>query len=422
MKKYLLITYLLLLSVFIYSQDGAEHKITNIIGAGKVEINIGEQFEIKVDDIFQVFGKGQIIHPATGKLVERDNIYLGKIKVIEVKKLASITEIVEKKGEFLVGNKIVKVVSAEQKVIENKRPVQAEFENPKERNYAETIYTQKEKKAKPNKEVHIIEIKEEDNQPIAIIDKGKETKAKGGNPTVGKKYYIFVPIVDTSSITGQQRIEGEEYIGDVKITSVEHDASTGNMILNKNVSYDFVEKDNTLRTYIPKYKGFHHIINVNVASMNFALGDKPISLFNGVYTMHGYMTSPYFFIGAGLGYNVEYHDDYAEAIIKNLPMFIHTRFNVLNRKTSPTFNLSAGKNIVLNKENENRLYTLNGGYFLSPGFGLKIYIDKSVALLLDVNYELKFYKFEYSNIDNYYFNFYPHDDIHSISFKIGVSF
>ena len=422
MKKIILTLLIGISYLFAFPQEGAEHKITNIIGAGRVEINVGEQFNIKVGDVFQVFGKAQVIHPATGKLVNRNNVYLGKIKVIEVKELSSIAEQIEKKYSFSVGNKVVKVTSETLPVVEEKKKLEGQFENPRKRNYSETIYSHKEKKAKPNKDIHIIKIIDSDNQAIATIDKGNKTKVRGGKPVVNKKYYVFVPIVDTSSITGDQLVTGEEYIGNVKITSVEHDASTGTLTLKKAIEYSFIEKDNLLRTYIPKVKGFHHIINVNAASINFALGNKPISSFNGIYTMHGYMTSPYFFIGVGIGYNVEYFDDYAEAIIKNLPMFIHARFNILNRKTSPTFNLSVGKNIVLNKENENRLYTLNGGYFLSPGLGLKIYLDKSVALLLDVNYELKFYKFEYSNIDNYYVDFYPHDDIHTISFKIGVSF
>jgi len=422
MKKYIFITFLVLYSLLVYSQDGAEHKITNIIGAGRVEINIGEQNEIKVNDVFQVFGKGQIIHPATGKLVERDNIYLGKIKVIEVKELSSIAETIEKKGEFSEGNKIVKVVSIEQEIVENKRPIQAEFENPKERNYAETIYSQKEKKTKSNKDVHIIEIKEENKQQIAIIDKGKVTKAKGGYPVVGKKYFVFVPIVDTSSITGQQLIEGEEYIGEVKITSVEHDASTGNMLLNKNVSYDFIEKDNILRTYIPKYKGFHHIFYFNAASLNINLGNKPISALNGIYTVHGYLTNPHFFIGAGIGYEIEYHDDYAEALIKNIPLFINTRYYILNSKTTPFISLSLGKNNVLNKSDEGRLYDLKGKLFFGCGIGLKSYLKNKNAILYEFNFKYSMYDFSYPNsIDLNTINSYD-ADIPIFNFTIGYSF
>jgi hypothetical protein len=415
MKIIAISSLLFLLTTFLFAQEGAEHKLINIIGAGRVEINIGEQFDISAGDIFQVFGKGQIIHPATGKLVERDNVYLGKIKVLEVKKITSIAEIIEKKGEFLVGNRIVKVVTAEQVVIENKKPLQSEFENPKERNYAETIYTQNEKKAKPNKEVHIIEINEVNHQPIAIIDKGKETKAKGGKPSIDKKYYIFVPIVDTSSITGQQRIEGEEYIGSVKISIVEHDASKGYLSLNKNIEYNFIKKDNRLLVYNPKLKGWGNILRINLLSFNYLDGKQPVNLLsqsgvvigedtkngekmftylNGFEIIRGYRFSPVYFLGAGVGYNNEYHKPYRDALIMNIPLFLQQRINILNKKNSLSINLSIGKNTVLNSNSTRRPYKIFGGVLGSGGLGLKTYIKNYGALLFDVDLELKNYLFE----------------------------
>lgn len=148
MKKLNTLIALLLITVISYAQDGAEHKIINIIGAGRVEINIGEQFDVKQDDVFQVFGRGQIIHPATGSLVERDNVYLGRIKIIEVKALSSIAETIERIGDFSIGNRIIKVASEDQEIVEHKRPLQAEFERPRDRSYSETIYTQRKEKNK----------------------------------------------------------------------------------------------------------------------------------------------------------------------------------------------------------------------------------------------------------------------------------
>jgi hypothetical protein len=295
---------------------------------------------------------------------------------------------------------LVKVVSADQQVVENKRPVQAEFENPKERNYAETIYSQKDKKAKSNKDVHIIEIKEENDQTTAIIDKGKETKAKG-KPVIGKEYFVFVPIVDTSSITGQQHIEGEEYIGKVKITSVEHDASTGNLSLHKKRDYSFIEKDNLLRTYVPKNNGWHHIFRLNFISFNWLDGEqsgneideKMLSPLNGIEFINGYRVSPVYFIGLGLGYNHEYHQPFRDALICNLPIYLHQRFNVFNRKNSLSINTSMGKNAVLNATHDIRPYDIHGKYFIAGGLGLKTYIKDYGALLIDVDYEIKKYSF-----------------------------
>jgi len=435
MKKIALAILLLLISIFLYSQDGAEHKIINIIGAGRVEINIGAQFEIHAGDIFQIFGKGQIIHPATGRLVDRDNVYLGQIRVIEVREVSSIAEIIEKKGELSVGNRIVKVVNAEQKIIENKKPLQAEFENPKERNYAETIYSKKEKKSKPTKEVHIIKISEADHKPIAIIDKGKETETKGGIPTIGKKYYVFVPIIDTSLITGQQRIEGEEYIGTVNITGVEHDASKGFLSINKSIDYNFIIKDNRLLTYVPKLKGWENIIRFNLLSFNYIDGKQPVNLLsqsgvvigevakngekmftflNGCEVIRGYRFSPVYFLGAGIGYNNEYHKPFIDALIMNMPLTVQQRVNIFNRKNALSINLGIGKNIVLNSRNSNRPYAILGGVSGSAGLGLKTYIQDYGALLFDVDLESKNYSFENYSTKKAYLVF--------LKLKIGFEF
>jgi hypothetical protein len=150
MKKIIILFFTLCLTSLAIAQDGAEHKITKIVAPGKVEINIGEQYNIQINDVFQIFGKAQVIHPATGKLVERDNVYLGKIKVVEVKELSSIAEILEESEDFAVGNKIIKVVSEETEVVENKKPVQTEFENPTR----ETILKQYIPKNQKNRKVN----------------------------------------------------------------------------------------------------------------------------------------------------------------------------------------------------------------------------------------------------------------------------
>jgi len=401
MKKIILAIYFIGFSAFLFAQDGAEQIITKKIGVDKVEINIGEQFEIKVDDVFQVFGKGQIIHPATGKLVERDNVYLGKIKVLEVKELTSIAEISEEKKDFAVGNKLVKVVSEDQQIVENKQPIQSEFENPEKRNYSETIYTQKEKKVKPKKNVHIIEIKEENNQIIAIIDKGNETKAKGGKPRVGKEYYVYVPIIDTSSITGQQHIEGEEYIGIVKINTMEHDASTGSLDLHINHDYSFIKEQSVLRTYLPKNKGWHHLIRMNIISIGANFPEEQFSIFNGLELINGYRFTPYFFTGLGLGYNTEYHSPYIDAKMNNLPVFAHFKFNIFNRKNSLSINTSIGKNVVLNSTHDIRPYNMYGKLYFAGGIGLKTYTKNFGAITIDLESEYKHFDIQYDYDSNW---------------------
>ncbi len=111
-----------------------------------------------------------------------------------------------------------------------------------------------EEKAMVDENVHIIKINEEDGKLIAIIDKGSNTKAKGGKPSIGKRYYVYIPNIDTSSITGETRISGEEFIGILNLTNIEYDASIGNLKLIKERDIKFIESNNILRTYYKKTK------------------------------------------------------------------------------------------------------------------------------------------------------------------------
>ena len=422
MKKHNTLLALLLITVLSYAQDGAEHKITNIIGAGRVEINIGEQFDVKLDDVFQVFGRGQIIHPATGSLVERDNVYLGRIKIIEVRALSSIAETIERRGDFSIGNRIIKVASEDQEVVEHKRPVQAEFERPRDRSYSETIYTQREEKTKPDNTVRIISIEESENKLLAVINKGRASKAEGGTPSIGKNYHLFVPIVEVSEITGQQRISGEEYIGDLVIEDVEHDASKGSLQLKKDVDLSFIERDNLLRTYIPKGRGVHYIISITSASLNPILNDKPAGFMDGIYFNYGYMTNRKFFVGAITGYNVAYHASFTEAKILNMPLLANVRYVFNTKKVAPLISFTLGRNFVLNSNHENRYYTINGGLHASTGFGFLSYANRDMALLFELNLEYSAYNFNYEEGIIEYFYGRNFKNIPAIKFNIGFTF
>jgi hypothetical protein len=390
MKRFIVFIQIILTATILSAQDGAEHKITTIIGAGRVEINLGAQFEVKAGDVFQVFGKGQVIHPATGKLVERDNVYLGKVKVIEVKELSSVAEIIEKKGELAVGNTLVKVVSAEQEVVENKRPVQAEFENPRERNYSETIYTQKEKKARPNKEVHIIDIKEENGNPIAIIDKGSETKAKGGKPGIDKKYDVYTPAFDSSSITGEKIRMGEELVGTVKLTKVEPDASLGILTLNRQVAYEQLQNENILK-FFTKEKGFQADLSLSLqisytTNPDYYLGDLGLR----VRPRIGFLLSDHYFIGIGTNIGWEYHilddsKDVGDFYVQIIPVYCSNEIYIARSRANPFLRFDFGGSFK-NELEGNEIYDFKGGYF-STGIGLKYSLASNYGLKISLNYE-----------------------------------
>jgi len=247
MKRILLTICILTIGLFAFSQEGEKHKIAEIINVDKVLINVGSEIDIKIGDIFQVFGRGQVIHPATGKLIIRENVYLGKIEVIEVKELRSTAKILEKERQFAVGNKIIKIVSAEQEIIEEKKPIQGEFQNPNQRNYSETIYSNN--KVKYISTMKISDIKEElDSCLFVVATKGGKKKIIRKN----NKYIVFLPESDTSIITGREILANNNNIGTYIVKGYDKQITEGNLSFHLNKpNYDYLLSHNTLQFYKP---------------------------------------------------------------------------------------------------------------------------------------------------------------------------
>jgi len=139
MKK-LFISFCVVISFSVlFGFQGAQHKIIDIENSNTIRVNIGKQAKIKNGDIFQVFGKSQIVHPATGELIERENVYIGKIKINKVLATESLAKILEQNKYFNVGDKVVKVATNADR-IELIEFTENEFESPNNREYNKTIY------------------------------------------------------------------------------------------------------------------------------------------------------------------------------------------------------------------------------------------------------------------------------------------
>jgi len=107
-KRFKLVIVLIWTRIIINAQDGQQHQVIKFVDGKTVEINNGDQFDVEKGDKFQVFGQAIVIHPATGQLVQKDNVYLGTIRVTEVWLLTSIAGITERKYRIHVGNDIQK--------------------------------------------------------------------------------------------------------------------------------------------------------------------------------------------------------------------------------------------------------------------------------------------------------------------------
>jgi hypothetical protein len=108
MKKIKLIYFLLNCFYISFSQEGT---IIKIIDDKTVEINIGNANGILVGDKFEVTGKGQFLHPATGKVIDSENALLGEISVIEVSLKTSKAAITSSNQAFSINNKVKKTIT-----------------------------------------------------------------------------------------------------------------------------------------------------------------------------------------------------------------------------------------------------------------------------------------------------------------------
>jgi uncharacterized protein (TIGR02145 family) len=136
MKSIVNLLILILITINAHSQDG---QVIKIIDNTSIEINIGTKNNVQVGDVYKIIGKGQKVHPATGRMVESEHVEIGKIIVKSILPNTAIAEIVEQRNNISIGNKISKTT----------------FENQKEKNEKKTlsnVVQQQESKQVPKEE------------------------------------------------------------------------------------------------------------------------------------------------------------------------------------------------------------------------------------------------------------------------------
>lgn len=130
----------------VFAQDGL---VTKIIDSKTVEINIGKSKGAKVGDKFKVFGKGQFLHPATGRMVEGDNIAIGEIIILEVMQNTSKAQVVNS-TQPIATNARVEKTAEETQTAQVETKTQTYYQPEYESSYTKTSQ-EKEKKEKKEK-------------------------------------------------------------------------------------------------------------------------------------------------------------------------------------------------------------------------------------------------------------------------------
>jgi hypothetical protein len=144
--KLLLLFIGLITSANAFQDSNDELIIIRIISDRIVIINTGSDNGIKSNEVFQIFGSKTFAHAATGKLITRENVHLGTIKVIEVKLGESKCIVLEQSGYFYEGVRIEKVSNQDVASILEQQKIVNSFDTPSDDKYSATIYSNRVKR------------------------------------------------------------------------------------------------------------------------------------------------------------------------------------------------------------------------------------------------------------------------------------
>lgn len=133
-------------------------------------------------------------------------------------------------------------------------------------------------------------------------------------------------------------------------------------------------------------------------------------------TSHGYQFNPYFFLGAGIGYQ---HCD--KVNLGAIPVFIDSRFNLMKRRITPFLGLKAGYSFDTGNDDRYQLDGPGYGFYFVPSVGARLILRKNLAVNLSVGYTrqvIDYAQYLYNNGGDYS----DKESWDGISIKAGIEF
>ena len=112
-------------------------------------------------------------------------------------------------------------------------------------------------------------------------------------------------------------------------------------------------------------RGYFGAINLNCI-----VWDDNSSVGVGAEFINGYSFNKWFMLGAGVGANLmPYKGSKNKQVIEALiPIFVHTRFNILDRRVTPFFSLNIGGGILVDNHNKGAFSSI----YLDPKLGVAV--------------------------------------------------
>ncbi|HPB24741.1 MAG TPA: hypothetical protein PLB59_05340 [Bacteroidales bacterium] len=148
--------------------------------------------------------------------------------------------------------------------------------------------------------------------------------------------------------------------------------------------------------------------------------------FSGINIINGIQLHKKSFVGIGTGLNFHLYDAVIEPeFFLSFPVFLDFRYYLLNKKTQPYFNTSAGVVIPLSFiSGFDKLYY----YFINPSIGVKAKISSRNSINISLGYTFLFNKatlqtYNIGNPPHYdYMDHEVYNNINGFNLKIGFTF
>ena len=157
------------------------------------------------------------------------------------------------------------------------------------------------------------------------------------------------------------------------------------------------------------YRGFYDIGGA------FPVGHNGDGIF-AIHTTHGYQINPYFFIGAGIGFDYHFRDnDDFEYTYIFVPLYGDFRVNFLKKTISPFLDLKVGYSAFDGK-----------GFYFNPNIGVSFGLKNEAAMNLGIGFnmqkEVTRRVISFNMIDSNSSNRVDKTIIGGICIKLGVEF
>ena len=141
--------------------------------------------------------------------------------------------------------------------------------------------------------------------------------------------------------------------------------------------------------YDYKKKGYVGIVEIGLTDFPPVGGGSNLPMAT-INVINGYQFNPYVFLGGGVGADISSQN------IFNIPVFLDARFNFTKTRVSPFFDLPIGYNLQIVRTPAYDSYgysqaatqTLSHGLVFNPSFGVRIAVNKKMAVSIGVGYKL----------------------------------